>query len=77
MATALAVENGDVDYDQQSMWNQTQTVICYTDAERRILDLANKLMGVDIVSVSDGKSHELDFVHKTSPVVQNRMFDPE
>ena len=71
LATALAVENGDVAYDQQSMWNQNQTVICYAPEELEILKKANKLMGVKAVGVTTTPSHEPDWVNTTSPLKQN------
>lgn len=77
LATALAVERGDVAYDQQSMWNQTQTVICYTPAELEILKLADKLMGVSTKNVTTTPSQEPPWVNKTSPVVANKSFEPE
>jgi hypothetical protein len=77
LATALAVENGEVEYDQQSMWNQSETVICYTPQERDILEKANKLMGVKGKPITSSRSCEPDWVNKKSPVVQNTLTRPE
>jgi hypothetical protein len=71
MAAALAAEKGEVEWDPQSMWNQTQTVICYAPEELEILNAANKLMGVKGVSVTSSESHEPDWVNNKSPIMQN------
>ena len=77
LGVALAVDRGEVEFDQQSAMNQMQTVICYTPQEQEILSLANKLMGVKGVQLSTTPSHEPDFVNKVSPVIQNTHSIPE
>jgi len=67
LGVALAVERGEVEMAANSMWNQQQTVICYTPEEEEILRLANKLMGVDSANEITGKkSIEPDWVNKVS-----------
>ena len=66
LAVALAVERGEVEFDQASMWNQNQTVICYTPEEEEILRLANKLVGAPSVEVTTKRSQESDWVNKVS-----------
>lgn len=77
LGVALAVERGEVEFDQQSAMNQMQTVICYTPQEQEILELTNKLMGVTGKQLSRTPSQEPDFVNKVSPVIQNTHSIPE
>jgi len=72
LAVALAVERGEVDFDKASMWNQNQTVICYTPQEEEILRLANKLIGAPATPVSTQRSQESDWVNKVSVTSRSR-----
>jgi hypothetical protein len=72
LAVALAVERGEVEFDQSSMWNQNQTVICYTPQEEEILRLANKLVGATATTVTGKKSQEPDWVNHVSVTSGNR-----
>jgi hypothetical protein len=79
LGVALAVERGEVEMAANSMWNQQQTVICYTPEEEEILRLANKLMGVDSANEITGKkSIEPDWVNKVSvSSVKRQSMDSE
>jgi hypothetical protein len=70
LASAKAIENGDVQMDQLSTWNQNQTVVCYAPEEAEIVKLANKHMNVEAEMITNTPSCEPDFVFHNSPVRQ-------
>jgi hypothetical protein len=73
LAAVRAYEAGDVGFDIQSTWNESLAAIAYTDAELETIKLANKLMGVNGVMISDSKSHEPDDTNTVSPVAKFTM----
>lgn len=73
LAAARAHDAGDVGFDIQSTWNESLAAVAYTDAELETIELANKLMGVTGIMVSDSKSHEPDDTNKVSPVAKFSM----
>lgn len=73
LAAAQAVANGEVEFDAQSTWNESLAALAYTPQELEIIQLANKMMGVDGVMVSKSKSHEPDDTHSVSPVMKFNM----
>jgi hypothetical protein len=58
--------------DQESTWNETTSVVCYTPAEEEIVKTANKHMGVNAKKISRTPSKEPKWVNKTSPVAKFR-----
>jgi hypothetical protein len=73
LASAKAKENGEVDFDPNSTWNEALAVIAYTDAELEIIELANKMMGVSSEMISKSPSIEPDDTHIASPVMKFSM----
>lgn len=66
VAAASASQN-DQEFQQESTWAENLGTMAYTDAEKEILDAADKLMGVSSVKLT-GKSQERSDVTATSPV---------
>ena len=75
LAAAQAHENGDIEFNSQSSWNENTSVVCYTPEEQRIVELANKLMGVTGHTIVKSKSHEDPHVNTRSPVPKRRSMD--
>lgn len=73
LAAAQAVANGEVEFDAQSTWNESLAALAYTPQELEIIQLANKMMGVEGVMVSKSKSHEPHDTHSVSPVMKFNM----
>lgn len=75
LAAARAVKNGDVPFDAESAWNESLAAVAYTDADQETIEMANKLMKVNGVMLSDTKSCEPDDTNTVSPVAKFTMFD--
>jgi hypothetical protein len=75
LAAAQAHENGEITFNTQSSWNENTSVVCYTPEEQRIVELANKLMGVSGKEIVKTKSHEDPHVNTRSPVPKRRSMD--
>lgn len=75
LAAAQAHENGDIKFKSQSSWNENTSIVCYTPEEQRIVELANKLMGVQGVNIVNSRSHEGPNVNTRSPVPKRRSMD--
>lgn len=73
LASARAVADGTVDFDQQSAWNESLTAVAYTDADLETINMANKLMGVEGVMLSKSPSHEPKDTNTVSPVAKFNM----
>ena len=73
LAAAGAVAKGEVEFDSQSSWNESLAALAYTPEELEIINLANKMMGVEGVMLSKSKSHEPDDTHIVSPVMKFNM----
>jgi len=73
LAAAGAVAKGEVEFNANSTWNESLSALAYTPQELEIIELANKMMGVQGVMVSKSKSHEPDHVHSVSPVMPFNM----
>lgn len=66
IAAASAAQNGQ-QFQQESTWSENLGTVAYTDAEKEILDAADKLMGVASVELT-GKSRERTDINSKSPV---------
>lgn len=66
VAAASAAQNGE-EFQQESTWAENLGTMAYTDAEKEILDAADKLMGVSSIKLT-GKSQEHKDVGIASPV---------
>lgn len=75
LAAAQAHENGDIKFQSQSSWNENTSVVCYTPEEQRIVELANKLMGVHGYNIVNSHSHEAPDVNTRSPVAKRPRMD--
>lgn len=75
LAAAQAHENGDIKFNSQSSWNENTSVVCYTPEEQRIVELANKLMGVTAKQIVSTASHEQSHVNTRSPVAKRHSID--
>lgn len=73
LAAVRAYEAGEVGFDIQSTWNESLAAVAYTDAEMATIELANKLMGVNGLMISDSKSHEPKDTNTVSPVAKFNM----
>lgn len=73
LASAKAKENGEVEFDATSTWNEALAVVAYSDAELEIIELANKMMGVSSEMISKSPSIEPDDTHTVSPVMKFNM----
>jgi hypothetical protein len=67
MALAAAAASGDNDFEQESAWAENLGMLAYSDEELKIIQAADKLMGVKSVALSK-KSKERDDIGSTSPV---------
>jgi hypothetical protein len=75
LAAAKAVAAGEISFDALSAWNESMTAVAYTPAEEEIIEMANKLMDVTGVKLSDGPSMEPDDTNTASPVMRFNAFD--
>lgn len=73
LASAKAKENGEVDFDPNSTWNEALAVVTFSDAELEIIELANKMMGVSSEMISKSPSVEPTDTHTASPVMKFNM----
>lgn len=73
LASARAVADQEVEFDEQSAWNESLTAVAYTDTELETIEMANKLMGVTGVMLSKSRSHESSNTGKVSPVAKFNM----
>jgi len=58
MAAAEAVSKGEVVIDQESVFNQSITMVCYAPEEMDIINKTDKLMGVTHNILTASKSKE-------------------
>lgn len=70
MASARAVENGDVPFKPVVPWEQYLTVVGYTDADIETVRLAAKQSGMRVRMLNTSSSREPTWVNKTSPVAK-------
>lgn len=75
LAAAKAIENGDVEMNQLSTWNENQAVVCFAPAESDIVKLANKHMNVNAEMITNTPSCEPDSVFHNSPVRTFKEYD--
>jgi hypothetical protein len=75
LAAAKAVAAGEIDFNALSAWNESMTAVAYTPAEDEIIELANQLMDVKGVKLSDHPSREPDDTNTVSPVMRFNAFD--
>jgi hypothetical protein len=67
MALAAASASQDESFEQESAWAENLGILAYSDEEIKIIQAADKLMGVKSVALSK-KSKERDDIGSTSPV---------
>jgi len=68
MASARAMaENGD-HMDPSSSWGENQSVVCYTEADKETLMMANEILGVTSIALTDEPSTESPLRNTVSPV---------
>jgi hypothetical protein len=75
LAAAKAVAAGEIDFNALSAWNESMTAVAYTPEEDEIIDMANKLMDVKGIKLSDHPSREPDDTNTASPVMRFNAFD--
>jgi hypothetical protein len=68
MAAAEAAAKGEVVIDQESVFNQSITMVCYAPEEMDIINKTDKLMGVKHNILTASKSKEPNWVNSTSTV---------
>ena len=67
MALAAASAAQDQSFEQESAWAENLGILAYSDEEIKIIQAADKLMGVKSVALSK-KSKERDDIGSASPV---------
>jgi hypothetical protein len=67
IAMAAAAANQDESFEQESAWAENLGMLAYSDEEIKIIQAADKLMGVKSVALSK-KSKERDDIGSSSPV---------
>jgi len=67
IALAAAAASGDTDFEQESAWAENLGMVAYSDEEIKIIQDADKLMGVTSIALSN-KSKERDDIGSNSPV---------
>lgn len=67
IALAAAAASADSDFEQESAWAENFGMLAYSDEELKIIQAADKLMGVKSIALS-GKSKERDDIGAVSPV---------
>ena len=70
VASARAVKNGDVDFEQESPWAENLTQVMYAPEDEETIKLASKMMGVTPSKITDNASHELPNTNSSSPVAK-------
>ena len=70
VASARAVEQGLIPYDQQSAWGENMIMVAQTEEGRRTLELAMKMMGVKGKQLTSPPSEETKDVNTASPVAK-------
>ena len=74
LASARAVAAGEVEFNAESTWNESLAAVAYTPEELETIEMANKLMGVHGLMISDTPSSEPTDTSTTSPVMKFNMF---
>lgn len=67
-AVAQASKQGEVKFDQETVWAENLITTAYDEKEQETIKLAAKLMGVSVEQISGTKSQEVDGINKTSAV---------
>ena len=67
VAMAAAAANQGESFEQESAWAENLGMLAYSDEEIKIIQAADKLMGVKSVALSN-KSKERDDIGSASPV---------
>lgn len=68
LAAARSTKDSNNHVDSEVAWGQDQSVICYTPEDIETLEIANKLMGVTSVPLTNTASKELNTRQTVSPV---------
>lgn len=72
VATARAVEQGEVTFSDESPFAENLTQVIYADADEETIKLASKLFGVEPTQLTNKKSKESDTINKSSPVPKKK-----
>lgn len=67
IALAAAAAAQDSEFEQESAWAENIGMVAYSDEEIKIIQAADKLMGVKSIALSN-KSKERDDIGSNSPV---------
>ena len=70
-SVALASARSDIGFSkktQDSTWGEHQTVVCYVPDDVETLELANKIMGIEKLPLTDTPSQEAPWRNTVSPV---------
>ena len=63
----------NLNYEQESEFAENLTLVTYTEEDKRIIDLACKLMGVQAKQIADSASREPDDTQKNSPTPKQKQ----
>ena len=70
LATARAVKNGDVEFTQNSEWNENMLIGSFSPEGDETIQLALKLMKVKAIAATSKTSDELKDTNSVSPVAK-------
>ncbi len=68
VASARAVKQGHVEFNQESAWAENLTQVMYAPEDEETIKLASDLMGVSPTRITDNRSHETKDTGTASPV---------
>lgn len=72
VAAARAVENGDVEFADETAFAENLTQVMYAAADEETIKMASKLFGVTPTQIANTKSQENPNVNKSSPVAKKK-----
>jgi hypothetical protein len=70
LAAARAVENGDIEFKNDSDWGENMLLVAQTEEGRRTIELALKLVGVRSKTMTTATSDEMSDTQTSSPVAK-------
>jgi hypothetical protein len=59
-------------YEQEREFAENLTLVTYTEEDKRIIDLACKLLGVQLKQIADTASREPNDTHTSSPIPKQK-----
>ena len=71
-AAAGRAADPNLNYEQESAFAENMTLVTYSKEDKRIIDLACKLMGVQIKQIADPESREPDDTYTASPTPKQK-----